>query len=268
MPAFSRAVFLGLQAAAVVSLVGQPFSSSSTALAAPVPLPMPMVAHIADYAAQPPARNNATELSQSRPISLVRKQDGAAVVHHTTSESSPVVARDGDIDTSLLNNINILGNMYSQMNDHSHVLNELASQASSMGDNEEFHQRVYTETDSYRQSLLGFESILEQLGADKGLANYDRTDDLETLLKEIINLNKESMKSVVALVEQMPAVGPALAQIVYEVKCIMDEMLNAVENLTDAIINALKPLLIDLIGTATEAACSSGLELGSLCLMI
>lgn len=126
MPAFSRAVFLALQAAALVSLVGHPLSlAPSFALAAPVPLPMPLMPHLADYAAQPPARSSAASVPSSESVSTVRRQD-VAVVSHTTSTSSPAVAHEarGDTDTNILNNINLLGTMYSQMNDHSRVLSK------------------------------------------------------------------------------------------------------------------------------------------------
>lgn len=112
MPAFSRAVFLGLQAAALVSLVGQPFAPS-VALAAP--LPMPLMPHLADYAAQPPARTNATMVHHSENSALAGRED-VAVVPHTTS---PVVPRENDVNTNILNNVNILNNWFDTMQSHS-----------------------------------------------------------------------------------------------------------------------------------------------------
>jgi hypothetical protein len=53
-------------------------------------------------------------------------------------------------------------------------------------------------------------------------------------------------------------------QVVYDVKCILDEVLNACENLTDAILNALRPLLGPLIGRWNAEACLLGI--GSVCL--
>ncbi|KAI0825139.1 hypothetical protein BC628DRAFT_1419498 [Trametes gibbosa] len=245
MPAFTRAVFLGLQAAALVSLVGRPFSlAPSSALAAPVPLPMPLMPHLADYAAQPPARSSAVSDSAS----TARPQD-VAVVSHTTSTSPPTAAhhaRADDVDTSILNNINILGNMYSQMSDHSTAMNDLANRAPTEGNSEDFRQDSVSRVTAYKDTVANFQSILLQLGADKGLANYDRSDQLETLLKEILNVNKNTLSTISALVYNVPTLGPILGPIVYDIKCIVDEVTNAVENLTDAVLNALQPFLAPL----------------------
>ena len=40
------------------------------------------------------------------------------------------------------------------------------------------------------------------------------------------------------------------------------------ENLTDAIINAIEPLLQDLIGDASQTACNSGIQVAGLCLVL
>ena len=45
--------------------------------------------------------------------------------------------------------------------------------------------------------------------------------------------------------------------VIYAIKCLLDETLDVVENLTDAIINAIAPLLQGLIGDATRSAGSS-----------
>jgi len=48
---------------------------------------------------------------------------------------------------------------------------------------------------------------------------------------------------------------------VYEIKCILDLTLDACENLTDAIVNALQPLLKPLIGKFLTTACDNGIGL-------
>lgn len=143
---------------------------------------------------------------------------------------------------------------------------------------------------SFQSSLLSFQTILANLAADKGLANYDNTDDLETLLKDLVNLVKETLKAIDIMVENIPGLGPvlgpsksrglalydsprspmAIATVVYQVKCILDEVLDAVENLVDALINAVAPLIRQLIGQATETVCESGLafRVAGLCLVL
>ena len=53
--------------------------------------------------------------------------------------------------------------------------------------------------------------------------------------------------------------------VVYNIKCLIDGILDAVENSTDATINALQPLLQALLGKAVTTACKSGVKLIGLC---
>jgi hypothetical protein len=146
-----------------------------------------------------------------------------------------------------------------------------------------FQQNAAAELAGFDSSLLGIKTILDQLGAEKGLMNYDRTNDIETLLKNVINFNKETLNAVDILVYNLPILGPILGPskaffappfshltnhriVVYEIKCILDDVLNAVENLTDAIINGLQPLLQALIGQASTTACRSGNQILGLCI--
>lgn len=47
----------------------------------------------------------------------------------------------------------------------------------------------------------------------------------------------------------------------YEIKCILDLILDGVENTTDAILNVLRPLLEPLIGNYFTTACNNGIGL-------
>lgn len=55
------------------------------------------------------------------------------------------------------------------------------------------------------------------------------------------------------------------AIVVYQVKCLVDDMLDTTENLTDELINDCKPMIVDLLGTTTTAACASGIQVLGLC---
>jgi len=81
------------------------------------------------------------------------------------------------------------------------------------------------------------------------------------LLKEVVNVNKDTLSYITTIVYNLPILGPTLGPIVYELKCILDEVLDACENLTDAIINVLKPLLEPLIGKFLSTACNNGVGL-------
>lgn len=57
--------------------------------------------------------------------------------------------------------------------------------------------------------------------------------------------------------------------VVYEIKCITDEILDVVENVTDGILTKLYPLLkpvYDILKFKVDRACASGVSLLGLCL--
>lgn len=58
--------------------------------------------------------------------------------------------------------------------------------------------------------MLGLDTLLKQLGAQEGLANYDRTNRLETLLKNLVNVNKDVLSSVTTISYNIPVLGPTL----------------------------------------------------------
>lgn len=155
----------------------------------------------------------------------------------------------------------------------------LAVQSSSVDNSDsDFHQQAATELTGFHTNMLGIEAILKELGADNGLANYDRTNDLETLLKNIVNVNKDTLSFITTITYNLPIVGSTLgpsecidssiprysdvpSPVVYEIKCILDGILDACENLTDAILNILQPLLLPLIGKYLTTACDNGVGL-------
>ena len=96
-----------------------------------------------------------------------------------------------------------------------------AAQSSSVPDNNsgDFHQQAASELTSFHTSLLGFETVLEELGADKGLVNYDRTDDVETLLKNLVNVNKDTLSYITTITYNLPIVGSTLGPSKYRSLC-------------------------------------------------
>ena len=130
----------------------------------------------------------------------------------------------------------------------------------------DFQRDAASELSGFSTNMLGFQTALAHAGSDKGLANYDPKIDLETLLKNTVNLNKNALTSVTVLVYNIPLLGPILdpsasqcslwlrvlklpfIAVVYDIKCLIDGILDVVENFTDAILNSddVKPLLIAL----------------------
>ena len=75
---------------------------------------------------------------------------------------------------------------------------------------ENFKEQSAHELSLFHTNLLGFQNTLAQLGADKGLANYDRNNDLETLLKEMVNAVKYLLRDIDDAVYDIPGLGPTL----------------------------------------------------------
>ncbi|KAI0348015.1 hypothetical protein BDW22DRAFT_1385036 [Trametopsis cervina] len=173
--------------------------------------------------------------------------------------------RSRDINT-VLGDVNILNNYYEQMSQHAANFRQL-HQTPASSRSADFDTQSADEVSAFSSNLNGFQDILAQLAADKGLANYDRSDDLETLLKDLVNAVKYLLSDVTQMVYELPAVGGTLGPIVYDIKCLLDETLDAVENLTDGIINAIEPLLKGLISDASKTACGSGIAIIGFCII-
>lgn len=87
----------------------------------------------------------------------------------------------------------------------------MASQSASQSpDDASYHQNAASKFSSFQQNAQGFDGILGQLAADKGLANYDKNDQLETVLKEFVNANKDALSAVNTMIQNDPTLGPIL----------------------------------------------------------
>ncbi|KAK7058952.1 hypothetical protein VNI00_001576 [Paramarasmius palmivorus] len=133
----------------------------------------------------------------------------------------------------------------------------------------EFEQRCSSSLPNFQNVLEDIDTGLKPMAARAGLANYDNSDELETLLKHIIDLTKSSLHDIWWLTTEIPLVGPMLGGIVYEIKCIVDELLDITENITDGILNAFKPDLVILrkacgCDDAVLGVCLGDLGLGDL----
>ena len=87
----------------------------------------------------------------------------------------------------------------------------LAAQSSSVQDNDaDFDQQAATQLTAFHTQMLGFEAIFRQFGADAGLKNYNSADDIETLLKNVVNLHKNTLSYVTTISYNLPIVGKTL----------------------------------------------------------
>lgn len=166
------------------------------------------------------------------------------------------------------------------------LLGDYRRRARDSRDDPRFREDTVRELQGFRDNMDRAQGILGDLGRDKGLANYDRNNDLETLLKDIVNLNKDTLSSVTEIVYEIPVLGPVLGPskclqiplgalansfphtpVVGELKCIIDEVLNVVENTVDGLLNSLgiTAQWRGLRGEYVSALCRGRLELLGLC---
>lgn len=93
----------------------------------------------------------------------------------------------------------------------SRLLESLAKRSADVGQNgDDFQRNCVSQASEYQINLLGLERLLAQLGANKGLANYDRNNDVQVILKRTVNLNKDTLSALAAIIDNIPGLGPLL----------------------------------------------------------
>ncbi|KAL5535539.1 hypothetical protein ACEPAF_3633 [Sanghuangporus sanghuang] len=265
-----RSLILAIPFVLIATLLSAPTAKAS-ALALPVPYPMPF--RNADYnnhlASLPHATRHDVDKSRTTAVPSKPYHNGpvnASSVRHgysarTYHQSIGISRRDFN---SLLEG---LGGHRDDAVADSQELQNMASQSASRDENDStFQQGAASRFSSFSSSTQGFSDLFGQLAADKGLANYDKDNSLEVMLKDVVNANKDALSAVTALVYNIPDLGPVLGPIVYEIKCIVDDLLDLTENLTDGILNDMKPMLQGLLGQAAGMTCASQFKVLGFCL--
>lgn len=245
MPSVSRSLLIAVHAAAFSALLVAPLVSSSV-MASPMAMPMPL--RSADYRAlnntgvyyRKPIRTKETTRKNTRvkhitavhhddpPVGYISRRSGSVAVARAISKASRNNRRAHTHHNA--DSYNKLNGYYEAASTHSKNLRKylfvdlttclllilspdsLAVQSSSANndDTSDFHQQAATELTGFHTNMLGIEMVLNELGADKGLANYDRTNDLETLLKNIVNVNKDTLSYITTITYNLPIVGSTL----------------------------------------------------------
>ncbi|KAF5313113.1 hypothetical protein D9619_003184 [Psilocybe cf. subviscida] len=235
-------------------LFGTLLSRIWSALATPIPLPLPLRA--VDY----PNSLGLISVNRSIPSTTSGKLD-------IWSPLTPSARSDRD-SRSKKSDFDELYKFYDAANANSDTLRDLATNAEDAEDSELLQQQYASGLSDFNTNLAGFQAAYAKTasGLDDGLANYDRTNDLETMLKNLINLNKYILGSTSAFVNKLPVVGPILGPIIYETKCLIDQILDITENFSDGTINQLTPLLQKLLGEMVTATCDTGVKIAGLCI--
>ncbi|THH34026.1 hypothetical protein EUX98_g83 [Antrodiella citrinella] len=252
MPSPVRTLFVAFQLAALAAFLI--FGATLTVvpvLASPIPMPIPSAL---DFSA-PGSVHNTSDPDLANESTLdARNYDPTALSFSRRQNTA-------------IGNVNLLNTYFGAMEQHAQNFNKLTRQAqTASASGSSFPQQCAYELTGFQTQLASFQSLVAQMGSDKGLANYDKNNAVETLLKNVVNANKDMLSDVDAMVYELPIVGSTLGPIVYEIKCILDELLDAVENLTDQILNTIAPMLSPVIEMAATAACKNGITALGICL--
>ncbi|KAF9229296.1 hypothetical protein BS17DRAFT_14441 [Gyrodon lividus] len=123
---------------------------------------------------------------------------------------------------------------------------QLATQPNAQSD-PEFQQRASSSLTEFHGHVLAAQNTLSELAAGKGLANFDAKAQLEVIIKEIANLIKEVLSDVTTLIGEVPVVGPILEPVVFQIKCVVVDLIDASENFLDGVFNILAPIVDPLL---------------------
>ncbi|GAA5997853.1 hypothetical protein JCM5350_007744 [Sporobolomyces pararoseus] len=170
----------------------------------------------------------------------------------SSSTSSPVGNLPSVPGSSVLGLVkleNLLKSGTSRMNTHQSNIAKLAKQArtynksSRMGS--KFENSVYQELKAYRgsaQSLPGLKELYDATkpaAGDHGLDNFNRDDPIQVLIRTLNESTQQTLESINLIVYYVPVLGPLLGPLVYDVKCIVDNVLDATQLNLDGLLNNL-----------------------------
>jgi len=75
---------------------------------------------------------------------------------------------------------------------------------------QDYHRQAAAELTGFSTAMGDYTMELAKATSDKGLANYDKNNDLETLVKNTVNLNKMVLNAATDAVNNIPVLGPIL----------------------------------------------------------
>ncbi|KAK7064223.1 hypothetical protein R3P38DRAFT_2823121 [Favolaschia claudopus] len=254
MPSVACTILLAIQAASFLALGG--FSPASTvALASPVSSPFPANSPTSLLGARVNRRADAKLLSR---LSNVSPAASRPPQHGSSANTTQLVEK--------------LRASHDKLQANAATMKKLASRShprSNYGDNTAFQQECVSGMNAYKTNFGEFQGTLIILGGlDKGLACYDHLDDVETLVKDVVNLHKDTLSYANNLVESIPLLAGLLEPALYEIKCLVDELLDATENFVDCVLNITINFLVTLLPALQpllQALCDLGT--GLLCLL-
>lgn len=234
MPSLSRVLFCTVPTALALALLSAPITPVA-ALTSPLPMPLQ-----ADYASRMPSTVYATHKLVKKAHLSVAKHNHTLHGHVAPPRNVSGLARpsnpsklhsrnrrdnSAEFDALLGQFSNGRDNAVSSsqgLRKYSCVLQrgvvfqlsafieQLASQSASEGDSPGFQQDAAANFSAFHDTIQQLRALLGNLPADKGLANYDKTSELETILKDFVNANKDALTAVNVMIYNIPGLGPVL----------------------------------------------------------
>ncbi|KAL1707317.1 hypothetical protein EV121DRAFT_255912 [Schizophyllum commune] len=262
MPSAARSILFAL---AVLGLAGRYDSSGTTSMVMAAPIAQPSFP-VADYS------HNVGPASTPGKSMRVKHHESSELSRYASSRSAAAQATSAASGSSLqprADQFALLNDRYHSARKNAATYKRLSAQSysPSAAQDADFQQKCATALNDFQLDVLGIKEILQTAGADRGLAFYDRTNDVQTLMKNVVNLHKDVLKATTILVDNIPVLGPILGPIVYQIKCLLELTLDAIENLTDALINALDPLMRSLLPMFVGAPdCPNGISVLGVCM--
>ncbi|KAG0139931.1 hypothetical protein CROQUDRAFT_54011 [Cronartium quercuum f. sp. fusiforme G11] len=228
----------------VVTLAVTVFTIAIATLAAPS-VPRVGAAAIPQSAASNSTSTTTTTPQSHRSIKAAKTMGRKHVSRRSPFHPDMVMARS---NTGPLATATQLFNAASAMNDDRDAIHQLLASLQSnrnLGKSDAFQKEVSEKLNQWQlhantiPTLTNIHQSLSYFGRDKGLSNLNESNEFEVTLKNAVNSIKYSMSDVNLMVYQVPALGPILGPIVYQIKCILDDMINGTENTVDAIMNKM-----------------------------
>ncbi|GAA5972704.1 hypothetical protein JCM11641_002984 [Rhodosporidiobolus odoratus] len=124
-----------------------------------------------------------------------------------------------------------------------------------------FQDSVYRELKAYRgsaQSLPGLKELdaaLRPLAGDQGLDNFNRDDPIQVAIRTINESAQNTLESINLIVFNLPVLGATLGPILYDIKCILEDLLNITQLQVDGLLNELTPELQGLTRNYRGSIC-------------
>ncbi|KAI5479363.1 hypothetical protein MNV49_003697 [Pseudohyphozyma bogoriensis] len=168
---------------------------------------------------------------------------------------------------SLLDLNGLLSTCSGGMGTHQAAIAKAAKKAKTYKDsrmNSPFQNSVFQELKAYRGSAAGLPGLreldasLKPLAPKQGLGNFNRNDPNQVLLRTIVTSLEDTLEGVDLIVYYLPILGPVLGPIVYDIKCIIDDLLDIAHYTADGLLNSLAPQLRILQGNYMTSTCKMG----------